>query len=123
MALAIGLHLMMEEVVLTKRWNAIDSAKHGVEGDEDGQQLYVSLRGHVVQVRTERRRQRTTQGRPFSGSRYESTGLGDVCRRSQSLERVGKTDATFFPRDPWGGAMWMRSYAAFNALLHKPGCA
>ena len=28
LAFAIGLHLMMEEVVPTKRWNAIDSAKH-----------------------------------------------------------------------------------------------
>jgi hypothetical protein len=28
LALAIGLHLMMEEVVPTKRWNAIDAAKH-----------------------------------------------------------------------------------------------
>jgi hypothetical protein len=28
LALAIGSHLMMEEVVSTKRWNAIDSAKH-----------------------------------------------------------------------------------------------
>jgi hypothetical protein len=37
-----------------------------------------------------------------------------------SLERVGKTDATFFPCDPWGGAMWMRSCAACKALLHKP---
>src|ERR1700756_2620322 len=92
----------------------------GVEGDEDGQQLCVSLRSHGVQVRTERRRQGTTQGCRFWGSRYESTGLGDVCGRSQSLERVGKTDATFFPCDPWGGAMWVRSCAACKALLHKP---
>jgi len=28
LALAIGLHLMMEEVVPTKCWNAIDAAKH-----------------------------------------------------------------------------------------------
>jgi hypothetical protein len=28
LALAIGLHFMMEEVVPTKRWNAIDAAKH-----------------------------------------------------------------------------------------------
>jgi hypothetical protein len=34
LALAIGLHLMMEEVVPTKRWNAIDFTKHRVEGDE-----------------------------------------------------------------------------------------
>jgi len=27
LALAIGLHLMMEEVVPRKRWNAIDAAK------------------------------------------------------------------------------------------------
>jgi len=27
LALAIGLHLMMEEVVSTKCWNAIDAAK------------------------------------------------------------------------------------------------
>jgi hypothetical protein len=53
------------------------------------------------------------------GSRYGSTGLDDVCERSPSLERVEKTDATFFPRDPWGGAMWMRSCAACKALLHK----
>ena len=46
---------MMEEVVPTKCWNAIDAAKQRVEGDEDGQQLCVSLRSHVVQVRTERR--------------------------------------------------------------------
>jgi hypothetical protein len=28
LALAIGLHLMMEEVVPTKCWNSIDAAKH-----------------------------------------------------------------------------------------------
>jgi hypothetical protein len=28
LALAIGLHLIMEEVVPTKRWNAMDAAKH-----------------------------------------------------------------------------------------------
>src|SRR5437016_5451205 len=110
---------MMEEIVPTKCWNAIDAAKRLVEGDHDGQQLCVSLRSHVVQARTERCGQGTTQGCRFRGSRYESTGLGDVCERSPSFEGVGKTDATFFPRDPWGGAMWMRSCAACKALLHK----
>src|SRR5712692_3475101 len=60
-------------------------------GDPDGQQICVSLRGDVVQIRTSRGTQRTTQGRRFWGSRCESTGLRDVCDGCPSLERVGRT--------------------------------
>jgi len=84
LALAVGLHLRVGKVVPTKCWNAMG-------GDPDGQQLCVSLRGDVVQIRTSRGTQRTTQGRRFWGSRCESTGLRDVCDGCPSLERVGRT--------------------------------
>src|ERR1700693_6489139 len=87
-------------------------------GDHDRQQLCVSLRCDVVQVRTGRR-QGTTQGCRCCRSRYESTGLGDVFERFASLERGGKTDATLFRHDPGERAMWMRSGAIHKALLHK----
>src|ERR1700757_5428500 len=44
---------------------------------------------------------------------------------AEGVSRLKELEKRMQPssRDPWGGAMWMRSYAAFNALLHKPGCA
>ncbi len=78
-----------------------------------------SLRSDVVQVRTGRCRQGTTQGGGFWGPEYERNGLGNVGERCVSLEGVGKTGTTLFPHAPSGRTMWMRSCAFCKALLYK----
>ena|SRR5580700_4145196 len=114
---------MMKEV-RTKCWHALTLLNAEQEGDQDGQQLRVSLWSHVVQVRTERRRPGTTQGCRFRGSRYESTGLGDVRERSLSPEGVGKTGATFFPRDPSDLAHAESQVRPHSVIAnHSPFCA
>ena len=99
LALAVGLHWRVEEVVPTSagmRWTLPDADGEETRMDSN----YVFLCALMwCRFGQQDAGKELTQGCRFRGSRYESTGLGDG-ERGPSLERVGKMDATSFPHDP-----------------------
>jgi len=86
--LAFRLQSRQWKVIATYRWR----------GEADGQQLHVSLRSDVVPVRTARGSQGVAAGCELRKSGHQCTGLGDVEKRSASLEGSGKSGANQLSR-------------------------